>query len=311
MTGSENPSKPGHNWPSSRLLNDRCRLPVERLVSEHYGRPWRVRDFNDLDDFASHPAAILSDGARPVFVKLSEAMHGLDQFEVELAGLQLLTEQAGILTPTSLGIASAGGAVILVLEGVRPVARGAEQWREIGRTLARIHLVKGRRFGHERQGYFGSLYQDNRPMPGWLSFYSERRLWPYLIGAIDSGHMPVEAIRLVERLIRRLPELDIPDAAPTLLHGDAQQNNFISTAVSAFAVDPAVYYGHPEMDLAYVDFFEPVPGDLFAGYRELLPIEPGFAERRELWRIAAYLAIVQASGPGELGKLIEAVRKYV
>ena len=74
----------------------------------------------------------------------------------------------------------------------------------------------------------------------------------------------------------RLPGLDIPPCVPTLLHGDAQKNNYISTAAGAVVIDPAVYYGSPEMDLAYLDVFEPVPEEVFLGYREELPIDPGF-----------------------------------
>jgi len=62
-------------------------------------------------------------------------------------------------------------------------------------------------------------------------------------------------------------------------------------------IDPAVYYGNPEIDLAYVDYFEPMPDDVFAGYREEMPIDPGFPERRELWRVSAYLAAVQVEEP--------------
>jgi fructosamine-3-kinase len=95
------------------------------------------------------------------------------------------------------------------------------------------------------------------------------------------------------------------------LHGDAQQNNFISTEDGAVVIDPAVYYGHPEMDLAYLDYFQPVPGDLFHGYKEEMPIDPGFAERRDLWRVYGYLACVEVEGAPYLPLLTDAVRKYL
>jgi len=43
-----------------------------------------------------------------------------------------------------------------------------------------------------------------------------------------------------------------PEPAPSLLHGDAQQNNFVSTDAGAVIVDSAPYFGHPEVDLALV-----------------------------------------------------------
>lgn len=297
--------------PSAGLLVDTRRAALELAVTAYLGRPWRVTAFTDLIDLASHGCAILSDGRDAVFAKLSEAANGQDQFEVELAGLRYLAEQAGARVPIPIGVISVPGGVILLLEAARAVERGPREWRDIGGTLARIHRLRGATWGFPRQGYFGPLYQDNRSTPDWLSFFTERRMWPRLMEAIDSGHLPTDSIRQVERLIARLPRLEIPDCAPCLLHGDAQQNNFISTAEGALVIDPAIYYGHPEMDLALIDYFQPVPGDVLDGYREVLPIEPGFSARRDLWRVPACLAVVAVGGPAYLEMLTHAVQPYL
>ena len=297
--------------PSYRLLTDAYRQPVEQIVSQYYQSKWRVIDFKDMNDYASHPSAILSDGVHPVFVKLSLAKHGYDQFEVELMGLNWLSTQAGVLTPTPLGIVHVNNGVILVLEAAEVIERTPSAWREIGRTLAHIHQVKGDRFGFHMQGYFGSLFQDNRTTEDWLTFYIERRLWPRLMGAIDSGFMPTSIIKQVEHFITRLSGLGLPECQPVLLHGDAQQNNYISTPNGAMVIDPAIYYGNPEVDLAYLDYFQPVPNEVFEGYQDILPIDPGFPGRRDLWRVAAYLAAVQAGGEDYLAPLVEAIRRYL
>ena len=293
------------------LWNDSFRTLAERIVSEYRGKKWAVREFKDMDEFSSHPSAILSDGSYSVFVKLSTAANGQEQFETELAGLRLLSELSGALIPTPLGNFPVDGGVVMILEGVEAIDRTPEQWRQIGRTLARIHQNKGKQFGLDTHNYFGPFYQDNRPLPDWPTFYAERRLWPRLIGAINAGHLPTDAIRQVENLILRIPKLCDASVIPTLLHGDAQQHNFNSTKQGAVVIDPAVYYGHPEMDLAYVDYFHPVPDDLFAGYQEVLPIDPGFVERRELWRIYGYLAVVETGDASYLPKLMDAVRNYL
>lgn len=76
-------------------------------------------------------------------------------------------------------------------------------------------------------------------------------------------------------------------------------------------IDPAVYFGNPEIDLAYIDYFQPVPDEVFAAYREGMPIEPGFTSRRNLWRISAYLAAVEVEGRQHLDKLVDAVQGYL
>jgi protein-ribulosamine 3-kinase len=294
-----------------RLAADPLRAPIERLVTAHLGRAWTVAEARDLADLACHPAAILSDGAYAVFAKLSDAPDGRRQFEIELAGLRLLAERAGVLTPEPLGIAPVPGGTVLVLEAVEAVHRGPRQWREIGRALARIHRVHGERFGLETDGYYGPVPQDNTPAGDWFTFYGERRLRPGVQLAVESGHLPPEVGRQVEDLIARLPALCGPPVAPTLLHGDAQANNTISTAAGPVLIDPAVYYGHPEMDLAALDVYQPVPAEVYDGYQDELPIDPGFWDRRALWRIWPYLAAVAVEGTRWMDDLMGAIRPYL
>lgn len=264
-----------------------------------------------MHDFASHPAAIMTDGSFSVFAKMSGAKNGLDQFEVELAGLQTLHDLAGVRIPQLIDIIQSDIGVVLLMEALQQVDRGPNQWRDIGRTLARIHQIKDDMSGFGRQGYFGPLCQDNRPIKDWLSFFIERRLRPWFVGAVDCGRLSTQLIRNIDKLINLLPEMDIPDTQPALLHGDAQQNNFISTVDGTVVIDPAVSYGNPEYDLALVDYFQEVPSDLFEGYQEIAPIDPGFEQRRELWRISAYLAVVQVDGTYFMDKLEKAVQLYI
>jgi fructosamine-3-kinase len=197
---------------------------------------------------------------------------------------------------------------LLLLEAIPEVAahaRSTEQWRSIGRALGLVHQVHEEHFGLERfNGFFGPLYQDNQPVRSnrWADFYAERRLLPRLRSAIDSGHLPPQLAAGVERVINRLPELCGPEPRPALLHGDAQQNNFLTTTSGAILLDVAPYFGHPEIDLALLDYFAPVPGEVFDAYHSVTAIDPGFRQRRELWRLFAYLAVITVDGSSAFGR---------
>jgi protein-ribulosamine 3-kinase len=200
-----------------------------------------------MADYASHPAAILSDDSYSVFAKFSDAANGLHQFEVEFASLRYLAERAGVHIPAPVGILPVGNGHILIIEEVRSVERTPRHWQQMGQALARIHKVKSNQFGLETHGYFGSLHQDNTWTNDWPTFYAERRLIPGLTLAVDSGNLPSHLVKQVERMIARVPDLCGPEVIPSLLHGDAQQNNFISSDKGAFVIDPAIYFGHPEV----------------------------------------------------------------
>ena len=41
---------------------------------------------------------------------------------------------------------------------------------------------------------------------------------------------------------------------------------------------------------------------MLAAYQEILPVDPGFAGRRELWRLPAYLAVIAIAGGTPFGR---------
>jgi fructosamine-3-kinase len=294
-----------------RLQNTDLRKPVEKSVSAYLQRKWRVSHARDMSDYACHPCAILSDNTFRVFAKFSEEPDATRQFEIEKASLEYLSRRAEVLIPTPIGVIPLEHGALFVMEALNAIERNQLQWRQIGKALARIHRVKSDHCGFHTHNYFGPLEQDNTPVEDWATFYGEYRLRPRLRMAVDSGHLPSSLAAQVETIINRLPELCGPEVTPTLLHGDAQQNNFVSTTEGAYVIDPAIHYGNPELDLAYVDYFQPVPEEVFDAYREEMPIDPGFAERRSLWRISGYLAGIAVEGSYYLGMLTDAVQKYL
>ncbi len=283
---------------------------ITRQVSGWLGAPWRIVRTRDCSDNASHPAAILAGDSFAAFVKLGYDALAADRFRREADGLHLLRERAGVQTPACIGVVSAEGAVALLLEAVQELERGSDFWPQLGRTLAQLHGVTAAQFGLSTDCYWGDLHQDNTQATDWVEFFWTRRLAPRLRAAVDTGNLPPAFIAPIERIGARLPELCGPAVTPALLHGDAHKNNFLATPRGPVLIDPSVHYGHPEMDLAYIDFFEPVPADVLAAYAEVAPLAPGFAARRELWRLPARLAMVEVGGPAYLDKLDASVRHY-
>ena len=295
---------------------------VEAAATRHRGRPWAAAGFTDLGDRASHPCGIFAGTPFGVFAKLDPAAGGLERLTAELRGLRLIADRSGAAVPAPVagGIAVTGAGALLLTEALpeRPGPRTDADDAAVGRALARLHQARGAVFGlTDFDGFFGPLRQSNRPGASgrWAGFYAERRLLPMLRLAAASGHLPTALARAAERVAGRLESLAGPEPEPALLHGDAQQNNFVCTAAGAVLIDVAPYYGHPEADLALVDYFAPAGPALLRAYAEASPLDPGFAGRRELWRLHAYLAVIAVDGGGAFGRaflprLDAALRQY-
>jgi fructosamine-3-kinase len=311
------------------LLDRSIVRAVEDAAAEHCGRGWAWTGFTDLWHRASHPCGIFVGTPFSVFAKLDGSAAGAQQVVAELAGFSLIRDRTEVATPVPVagGIVGTGLGTLLLSEalaergaasGQAADSRTPRDYAAIGRALAGLHQARGEAFGlAEFDGFFGPFRQDNRPVGSgrWADFYAERRVLPMLRLAVDSGRLPDELARAVEGIAARLASLCGPDPAPALLHGDSQQNNFVSGPDGAAVIDVAPYFGHPEVDLAFVDVFSPVGPELFGAYALLAPVDPGFAGRRELWRLPGYLGVIAVDGGADFGRaflsrLAAAVRQY-
>jgi fructosamine-3-kinase len=302
---------------------------VRRAAARHRGQAWAPTGFTDLNHRASHPCGIFTGTPFSVFAKLDRSPVGAEQFTAELSGYRLIRARTAVATPVPVagGLVVTSAGTLLLSEALAERGPASAQaadsrtpgdYAAIGRALAGLHQARGETFGlAEFDGFFGPLPQCNRPVSSgrWADFYAERRLLPMLRLAAGSGCLPDELARETERVVARLPALCGPDPVPALLHGDAQQNNFISIPGGAVVIDVAPYYGHPEADLAIIDCFSPAGPELLRGYAASAELDPGFAGRRELWRLPLYLAVVAVDGTGSFGRaflprLAAALRQY-
>ncbi|RMD49078.1 MAG: fructosamine kinase, partial [Alphaproteobacteria bacterium] len=105
----------------------------------------------------------------------------------------------------------------------------------------------------------------------------------------------------IERLAERLEELVAEPAHPALLHGDIWSGNLrVGEGRIHGLIDPAIYAGHPEIELAFLTMFGTAGAPFFDAYAALRPEfdRRGFAERRPLYLIYPHLTHVMIEGPG-------------
>ncbi len=158
---------------------------------------------------------------------------------------------------------------------------GPASLRHLGQLLAACHRVRGGAFGLERATLIGPLHQPNPPTDSWVEFFREQRLLTMTGLARASGELPAA---LEERLLRIADSLQnflIEPACPALIHGDMWRTNIIvRDGRITGIIDPALYYAHNEMELAYMALFDGVGQEFFHSYNEILPIDSQFWETR-------------------------------
>ena len=221
-------------------------------------------------------------------------------FEAEADGLEALRNASGLRIPEVLGFGTeASGPSWLLLEYVPAGGPGERFCSRLAEGLARLHRLVDGAFGWGRDNFIGSLPQANGWDEDWAAFWWERRLEPKLRMARDRGFLSGEddSWRRLERGMSAILE-DAPADRTSMLHGDLWSGNVYPSADGEpVVIDPAVYRGHAEVDLAMTELFGGFAPDFHDAYAGATSLSPMYDEgRRDLYQLYPLLVHVNLFG---------------
>jgi fructosamine-3-kinase len=210
-----------------------------------------------------------------------------DLFEREYNGLNLLKEKEKetIKVPKPFFYGQTAEYHFLVIEFIEKSAADPSFWEIFARGIAEMHRHSQDRFGLKEDNYIGPLPQPNRWHTKWADFYASQRLEPMIRKCINESILEKEIAKNTDRLYARLPEI-FPEEKPALVHGDLWGGNYLpGPSGQPYIFDPAVYYGHREMDLAMARLFGGFDRRFYWHYEEYFPLAPGWQERIPLCQL--------------------------
>lgn len=217
-----------------------------------------------------------------------------DFFAAEAHGLDWLRATGTLRIPEVLEV----GSDFLMLEWLEPATPAPDHDEQLGRGLAALHRDPVGPPGLDRPNFVGTLPQDNRTCGSWCEFYVERRLRPLML--------PRWQVRF-ERLFAALPGW-LPDEPLSRLHGDLWAGNaLVGPGGQPCLIDPAVYVGHREVDLAMMRLFGGFGARVWASYAEAFPLSAGFEERVPLYQLYPLLVHVHLFGEGYVAQVERAL----
>lgn len=278
------------------------------------GAPDPIVDASPLGGGCIHPAArITSAGGRTAFLKWAPDP-GTSGFDVEARGLTALSERGGVRIPDVLGHQPGdtdrrGWLLLeLVIEG--PSDPGTP--RRLGEGLAHLHRPEaGWAPGWDEHGRLATLSQPNPPGLSWPRFWAEARIlprWRQVRSAFTS--------RTRDLLDAMVSDMDTilagwEEDGMSLLHGDLWSGNVLTDRTGEpVLVDPAVYRGHREVDLAMMELFGGFAADVFSVYGGSAPLAPGYRERRrDAYQLYPLLVHVELFGSGYLARTEACIRR--
>ncbi|UTW64050.1 fructosamine kinase family protein [bacterium SCSIO 12741] len=279
---------------------------ITRVLQEEQNLDLKVESVSHVSGGSINEAYRLSTHQGDFFLKHFHNPSHNHWFQTEAQGLQHLKKNGSLRIPEVLAV----GSNFLLLEWVEEGRPNPESWEQFGRQLAQLHQVSDDRFGLDHNNFIGSLPQRNDQRSTWVEFFAELRLEPQLKMAIDSGQISTQEMPIFSRIFDRLEQW-FPAEAPSLLHGDLWSGNFLINGQGhAYLIDPAIYYGHREVDIAMTQLFGGFTQEFYRGYQEEFPLESGFVERIDLANLYPLLVHVNLFGGGYVHQVIQAAKKF-
>lgn len=230
-------------------------------------------------------AFCLYPGNKKLFLKLNNSNSYPLMFRKEANGLNKLKNHSFITIPEVISNGIAEEQQYLLLQWMERGNPRNDCMEKFGADLAGMHQQQQSFFGFEEDNYIGSLQQQNTKHNSWPSFYTSCRILPLVKRLFDHGLFSKKEIDNAEFLCKKLKNL-FPEESPSLLHGDLWSENYM-VGPNGYAVmyDPAVYYGHREMDIGMTKLFGGFSQQFYDAYNATYPLQQGWKNRLPLTQL--------------------------
>lgn len=244
------------------------------------------------------------------FMKLHDVEHHPEMFNREYNGLMTLRESKTLCVPRPLAYGKVKNKGFLITEFVEKGGANPDFWENFGANLSHMHRHTQSYFGFPETNYIGTLKQYNTPYTSWSVFYAFNRLQPLTKAAYDQHIIERDMVKQMEGLWKHLPNI-FPEEPPALLHGDLWSGNFMVGANGRATIfDPAVYYGHREMDLAMTRLFGGFDTRFYFSYAAMFPLAAEWQQRISICQLYPLLVHLVLFGGNYYNSVKEILANY-
>lgn len=291
------------------MIPPAVRLAVQDYLTKEAGTPQFLVDDRPVSGGCIHNSHWIKVNEKDYFIKFNRA-DALDNFEAERKGLDLLQATKTLRVPKTYAHFAANGNAVLLMEYIPSGAQDPDFWDWFGQGLAALHRKTRDTFGLDHANYIGSLHQHNDNRDSWLRFFIEMRLEKQLQLAETKLYAPKNLRSSFEDLYANLANI-LPEEPPALLHGDLWSGNFMTGAAGEpVIIDPAVYYGHREAEIAFTKMFGGFAPRFYEVYNDAFPLQPGWEDRVDLFNLYPLMVHFNLFGRSYLSEIEAVLKRY-
>lgn len=246
------------------------------------------------------------------FLKYNSQSHN-DMFRKEANGLIELKKADAIRIPEVIYFDSE----LIITELIISSTGKNDFLTDFGVKFANLHKFTSDHYGFYEDNYIGSNPQINIPAEAekddWIKFYFNKRILFQLRLAEKNGYATEELRKGISKLENKIEDiLSGFDDLKSLLHGDLWGGNYmIDENGEACLIDPAVYYGNREADLAMTKLFGGFSSEFYHAYNKTLPLPEGYDYRENIYKLYHVLNHLNLFGGGYYSQAMSLIKYYI
>lgn len=283
---------------------------LSKILSENLDEKVIIQDAINVGGGSISSTYKLLSTDRFFFLKLNSSPMAEVMFRAEVRGLEILNRYSQFDIPEVITLSSDGERAYLIMELIESAAKTKTYWQELGTKLAALHRNNSAKFGLEEDNFIGSLPQKNKLENDWPTFFINQRIVPMIKTASNNNLIEKGERVKLESSLSKIIEL-MPVEPPALIHGDLWSGNQITNAQGEpCLIDPAVYYGHREMDIAFSHLFGGFESEFYQSYQEAFPMEPGFSQRIDLYNLYPLLVHLNLFGRSYISQINSTTSRF-
>lgn len=257
--------------------------PILRKLKEKFSTIANEFHYSSVEGGCINENHRIEFGEHDFFCKINSATKFPCLFEKEKNGLKLIAKQHIIKVPEVIDCFETNGQQVLLLQWIKEGERTERFWKNFGELLAALHQMSNKYFGLNEDNYMGSVLQFNKPTHNWIDFFIHQRLQPLINQCLSQKLLTPKHPSQFESLYKLLPSIFDTEQKPSLIHGDLWSGNFIcNESAEPVLIDPAVYFGHPSVDLGMTTLFGGFRSGFYEAYNYHSPFPFNYKEQWEV-----------------------------
>ena len=187
---------------------------------------------------------------------------------------------------------------------------------EVAKILSCLHSItnESRMYGYYYDTTIGPFGQINEQTQyNWALFLGQMRIMPMAKICYEKGVISKEMIDRLEGLCNDLyRRIDISTITPSLLHGDLWSGNILFNIKDTVLIDPVIYFGDREMELAFILLFDTFGETFFEYYTRVHSFSKDFENVKvplyQIYPLLVHAALYGSSYVGALEQRLKVLK---